>query len=356
MWWLKPKYVILFFLCIIINMGVIRSRRNYFPVRGTQPEEKKILKQDLRYNEISNSEINSNTRKVAFKSNRRGLILHNYDNHTMDTSVATVRNYYPTPLMPTSRKWNHKVPQIIDHTLTTAISAILKKSDLDDCQDNDCNASSPSNQLSQSSVSQLSSSNSHLHQLPTRSAILTQADCQQNECNKKPAILPNKYINENHNLVNAFGHFNTVTDNDKESFHYSHYHSPEDVMLNPVLPAGTPMKFYFSPRTSRQYNISQVLVEGDVRNKTKDESFMEETRLMKSKLKDGLVEEKRQGRIFSIFSLVRFQNVECTPEGTKITYTGTCYLATECAERVKTQCLFRNVFIIRPLILEQLID
>ena len=116
------------------------------------------------------------------------------------------------------------------------------------------------------------------------------------------------------------------------------------------------MKFYFSPRTSRQYNISQVLVEGDVRNKTKDESFMEETRLMKSNLKDGLVEEKRQGRIFSIFSLVRFQNVECTPEGTKITYTGTCYLATECAERVKTQCLFRNVFIIRPLILEQLID
>ena len=43
---------------------------------------------------------------------------------------------------------------------------------------------------------------------------------------------------------------------------------------------------------------------------------------------------RRQGRIFSIFSLVRFQNVECSPSGTKNTYTGTCYLNTECAERV----------------------
>lgn len=44
--------------------------------------------------------------------------------------------------------------------------------------------------------------------------------------------------------------------------------------------------------------------------------------------------EERTSRIFSIFSLVRFKNEECTPSGTKNTYMGTCYLATECAERV----------------------
>ena len=53
---------------------------------------------------------------------------------------------------------------------------------------------------------------------------------------------------------------------------------------------------------------------------------------------------KRKSRIFSIFSLVRFKNEACTPSGTKNTYLGTCYLATECAERVRgmkirmTQC------------------
>ena len=45
--------------------------------------------------------------------------------------------------------------------------------------------------------------------------------------------------------------------------------------------------------------------------------------------------EKRRSRIFSIFSLVRFKNEACTPSGTKNTYLGTCYLATECAERVR---------------------
>ena len=45
--------------------------------------------------------------------------------------------------------------------------------------------------------------------------------------------------------------------------------------------------------------------------------------------------EERTSRIFSIFSLVRFKNEECTPSGTKNTYMGTCYLATECAQRVR---------------------
>ena len=193
MWWLKAKFVILF-LCFVLNMGVIKSRRNYFPVSGSQQEGEKILKPDLRLDEGSESEIISNTttRQVAFKSDRRGLILDNYGNHTIDSGVARLRNYYPTPLMPTNRKWNYKVPQIIDHTLTTANSAILKKSDLDDCHDNDCSSTYPSYQLSPSSVSQLSASSS-LNQIPTRSAILTKANCKHNECNQKPAILPNKY-------------------------------------------------------------------------------------------------------------------------------------------------------------------
>ena len=46
-------------------------------------------------------------------------------------------------------------------------------------------------------------------------------------------------------------------------------------------------------------------------------------------------DEERKSRIFSIFSLVRFKNEACTPSGTKNTYLGTCYLATECAERVR---------------------
>ena len=45
--------------------------------------------------------------------------------------------------------------------------------------------------------------------------------------------------------------------------------------------------------------------------------------------------DERTSRIFSIFSLVRFKNEACTPSGTKNTYMGTCYLATECAERVR---------------------
>ena len=47
------------------------------------------------------------------------------------------------------------------------------------------------------------------------------------------------------------------------------------------------------------------------------------------------MDEERKSRIFSIFSLVRFKNEACTPSGTKNTYLGTCYLATECAERVR---------------------
>ena len=60
-------------------------------------------------------------------------------------------------------------------------------------------------------------------------------------------------------------------------------------------------------------------------------SFSNETQHLTNELK-----RERTGRIFSIFSLVRFKNEVCTPSGTKNTYMGTCYLATECAERVST--------------------
>ena len=64
-------------------------------------------------------------------------------------------------------------------------------------------------------------------------------------------------------------------------------------------------------------------------------SFSNETQQLTDELKRKQAEEKRIGRIFSIFSLVRFKNEVCTPSGTKNTYMGTCYLATECAERVR---------------------
>ena len=61
-------------------------------------------------------------------------------------------------------------------------------------------------------------------------------------------------------------------------------------------------------------------------------SFSNETQQLTDELK-----RERTGRIFSIFSLVRFKNEVCTPSGTKNTYMGTCYLATECAERVSSE-------------------
>ena len=50
--------------------------------------------------------------------------------------------------------------------------------------------------------------------------------------------------------------------------------------------------------------------------------------------RESLRQRLRTSRIFSIFSLVRFKNEACTPSGTRSTYIGTCYLATECSERV----------------------
>ena len=80
---------------------------------------------------------------------------------------------------------------------------------------------------------------------------------------------------------------------------YTHYTRPERVMGDPALP----------PRTPRQ-----------------DRSPPSDP---------ATAPANRTGRIFSIFSLVRFQNTVCTPS--LPTYTGTCYLAIECAEKVAFQ-------------------
>ena len=88
----------------------------------------------------------------------------------------------------------------------------------------------------------------------------------------------------------------------------------------------------------RPYNMSQTIVDGDIRRETKDDPHVQELQLLRKKQPNG-----RQGRIFSIFSLVRFKNTACTPSGTKNTYTGTCYLSTECAEKVKNQYNTRKI-------------
>ena len=82
----------------------------------------------------------------------------------------------------------------------------------------------------------------------------------------------------------------------------------------------------------RPFNVSQTIVDGDMRRETKDDPHVHELLLLRKKQP-----KRRQGRIFSIFSLVRFKNTACVPSGTKNTYTGTCYLSTECTEKVKTK-------------------
>ena len=86
----------------------------------------------------------------------------------------------------------------------------------------------------------------------------------------------------------------------------------------------------------RPFNVSQTIIDGD-RRETKDDPHVQELQLLKKRQP-----KQRQGRIFSIFSLVRFKNTACTPSG-KNTYIGTCFLSTECAEKVKSQLNIRKI-------------
>ena len=93
----------------------------------------------------------------------------------------------------------------------------------------------------------------------------------------------------------------------------------------------------------RPFNVSQTIVDGDMRRETKDDPHVHELLLLRKKQP-----KRRQGRIFSIFSLVRFKNTACVPSGTKNTYTGTCYLSTECTEKVKSKYNTRVAGIFSP--------
>ena len=100
-----------------------------------------------------------------------------------------------------------------------------------------------------------------------------------------------------------------------------------EVMVDPTLPAGTPFsstEVWAAP--TLRHNVSQAVVDGQV--EVGGDPHIESATLLKRRKPRG-----RQGRIFSIFSLVRFKNSACTPT-TGTSATGTCYLASQCAERV----------------------
>merc|ERR1719336_2211538 len=108
---------------------------------------------------------------------------------------------------------------------------------------------------------------------------------------------------------------------------FAFFRTAEEVMINPFLPAGIPKNFHV-PNLKSKSPSSRTLIDEYVRDEIKDNPHDEDLRyLRKRQLR------RRQARIFSIFSLVRFKNTACTPSGTKNTYTGTCYLSTECLEK-----------------------
>ena len=108
---------------------------------------------------------------------------------------------------------------------------------------------------------------------------------------------------------------------------YTHFREAALVMLAPSLPQGTPFlpaATWSSPRP--RHNISQTLADGEVA--VGEDPHLESATVLRGARKPG-----RQGRIFSIFSLVRFKNSACTPTS-GATSMGTCYLATQCSDKV----------------------
>jgi hypothetical protein len=98
-------------------------------------------------------------------------------------------------------------------------------------------------------------------------------------------------------------------------------------MLDPSLPAGTPFAApdpWESPRV--RHNSSQAIV-GRAVELGADDPHLESATPLRGPA------GRRRGRIFSIFSLVRFKNSACTPS-TGGASSGTCYLATQCSDRV----------------------
>ena len=85
----------------------------------------------------------------------------------------------------------------------------------------------------------------------------------------------------------------------KISEEYAHFRDPSEVMLDPSLPQGTP----FAPASEWQspkirHNISQTIVDGEVSIQDVD-PFLESSTVLTRRSR------RRQGRLLSIFSLVR---------------------------------------------------
>ena len=78
-------------------------------------------------------------------------------------------------------------------------------------------------------------------------------------------------------------------------------------MLDPSLPQGTPYASnprWESPRV--RHNSSQTVVEGEVEEEVEYDPHLESATLIKRTIRRRIEQRRRQGRIISIFSLVRW--------------------------------------------------
>ena len=87
---------------------------------------------------------------------------------------------------------------------------------------------------------------------------------------------------------------------------YAFFRHASDVMLDPSLPQGTPYAsnpMWESPRV--RHNSSQTVVEGEVVEEVENDPHLESATLIRRTMRRRIEQRRRQGRIISIFSLVR---------------------------------------------------
>ena len=88
---------------------------------------------------------------------------------------------------------------------------------------------------------------------------------------------------------------------------YAFFRHASEVMLDPSLPQGTPYASnpsWESPRV--RHNSSQTVVEGEVVEEVENDPHLESATLIKGTRRRRIGQRRRQGRIISIFSLVRW--------------------------------------------------
>ena len=88
---------------------------------------------------------------------------------------------------------------------------------------------------------------------------------------------------------------------------YAFFRHASDVMLDPSLPQGTP--YASSPRWESprvRHNSSQTVVEGEVVEEVENDPHLESATLIRRTRRRRIEQRRRQGRIISIFSLVRW--------------------------------------------------